>query len=320
MDEDERLLNSEEGKKLSSKERRQLRNKVSARAFRSRRKEYITQLEGEVAGKATEVNELKVQNRALMEENARFRALAEKLLAHPAFHPFLDELSHDPELAQSLSKMAGVSSAPAPANKDLNPYSSQAQQLMPPPRSENPHIGMALMPEPQLDFASLTLGNNSWAVPSMGMPTFQQPQVFAVLELPEPAEPLNFSDLSGKGEESLLDRLASDDEKVELPEIEAPIKAEEPSIEKPAEESTTAPAFEFDGNDDTVTLYANSRPAASTPSDPLAIDLASEKPRFELVITTESEQQTLSDRLQRLTARMDASFYRISAMTSRLEL
>ena len=38
MDEDERLLVSEEGKKLSSKERRQLRNKVSARAFRSRRK------------------------------------------------------------------------------------------------------------------------------------------------------------------------------------------------------------------------------------------------------------------------------------------
>ena len=38
MDDDERLLNSEEGKKLSSKERRQLRNKVSARAFRSRRK------------------------------------------------------------------------------------------------------------------------------------------------------------------------------------------------------------------------------------------------------------------------------------------
>ena len=38
MDEDERLLNSEEGKKLDSKLRRQLRNKVSARQFRSRRK------------------------------------------------------------------------------------------------------------------------------------------------------------------------------------------------------------------------------------------------------------------------------------------
>lgn len=42
MDEDERLLASEEGKKLSSKERRQLRNKVSARAFRSRRKGKFT--------------------------------------------------------------------------------------------------------------------------------------------------------------------------------------------------------------------------------------------------------------------------------------
>jgi hypothetical protein len=38
MDEDEKFLASEEGKKLDSKERRQLRNKVSARAFRSRRK------------------------------------------------------------------------------------------------------------------------------------------------------------------------------------------------------------------------------------------------------------------------------------------
>lgn len=38
MDEDERLLNSEEGKKLTPKERRQLRNKVSARHFRKRRK------------------------------------------------------------------------------------------------------------------------------------------------------------------------------------------------------------------------------------------------------------------------------------------
>lgn len=44
MDEDERLLASDEGKKLSSKERRQLRNKVSARAFRSRRKGKHTSL------------------------------------------------------------------------------------------------------------------------------------------------------------------------------------------------------------------------------------------------------------------------------------
>jgi chemotaxis protein histidine kinase CheA len=38
MDPDAKLLNSEEGKKLPAMKRRQLRNKVSARAFRSRRK------------------------------------------------------------------------------------------------------------------------------------------------------------------------------------------------------------------------------------------------------------------------------------------
>jgi hypothetical protein len=45
MDEDEKFLASEEGKKLSSQERRQLRNKVSARAFRGRRKgkQYLPQ-------------------------------------------------------------------------------------------------------------------------------------------------------------------------------------------------------------------------------------------------------------------------------------
>ena len=51
MDDDERLLASEEGKKLSSKERRQLRNKVSARAFRSRRKGKTTIRTGYEAGR-----------------------------------------------------------------------------------------------------------------------------------------------------------------------------------------------------------------------------------------------------------------------------
>ncbi|KAK9454974.1 hypothetical protein V1511DRAFT_460254 [Dipodascopsis uninucleata] len=76
MDEDERLLASEEGKKLSSKERRQLRNKVSARHFRLRRKEYITHLEELIAQKSTESHSLKVENDNLRMENKR---LAEAL-------------------------------------------------------------------------------------------------------------------------------------------------------------------------------------------------------------------------------------------------
>jgi hypothetical protein len=258
-----------------------------------------------------------MENRALMEENARFRSLAEKLLRHPAFHPFLDDLSRDPELAQSLSKMVGGSPTPVP--KDAGPYSSQAQQFMPPPQSDNPHIGMALMPEPPLDFSNLSLGNNNWAVPSMGMSNFQQPQVFAVLEVPEPAEPLNLENLSGKGDDSFLDRLSSDDEKADYPEIESPIKTEQPVIKHPIEESVPAPAFEFDENDPDVTLFATPSPrAAPVASEPTALEMSSEKPHFELVIADEAEQQRLNEKLDRMMAKMDASFNRIGAMTSRL--
>ncbi|TIA26859.1 hypothetical protein D6C81_00376 [Aureobasidium pullulans] len=117
MDEDERLLNSEEGKKLSSKERRQLRNKVSARAFRSRRKEYISQLEGEVAMKAQEANELRVENRSLEEENGRCRRLIEVLLRHPAYAPFIEDISKDPSIAGPLAQAQQGTAGSVPSQR-----------------------------------------------------------------------------------------------------------------------------------------------------------------------------------------------------------
>jgi hypothetical protein len=39
--------------------------------------------------KSNECNELRTQNRSLMEENARSRAFIERLLRHQAFTPFL---------------------------------------------------------------------------------------------------------------------------------------------------------------------------------------------------------------------------------------
>ncbi|KAI0031586.1 hypothetical protein K488DRAFT_51771 [Vararia minispora EC-137] len=60
---------------MSSKEKRQLRNKISARNFRVRRKEYITTLEGDVAERdrlidaiRTELGSTKSENAALREE------------------------------------------------------------------------------------------------------------------------------------------------------------------------------------------------------------------------------------------------------------
>jgi hypothetical protein len=318
MDEDERLLNSEEGKKLSSKERRQLRNKVSARAFRSRRKEYIGQLEGELAVKTNEANDLKLQNRALMEENARFRALSEKLLSHAAFRPFLDEISRDPELAQSLSKISGSSSqsatpTPQPAQKDVDPFAG-SQQFMA-QQNQNQHVGMVMMPEPPIDFSSLNLGGNNWPVPA-GMNNFQSHQVFAVLEVPQPAE-IDLAALSGKSESSVVESF-SEQSKYDAPEIETPEHSKgevafEHSSVKEVESETSA--CQFDAADPAFTLYAN----PSSTSAPLKLEhpfVSSEKPHFELVIASDADIQSTSDRLSKMCTRMDASFSKLDALMS----
>ncbi|EIN09019.1 hypothetical protein PUNSTDRAFT_52422 [Punctularia strigosozonata HHB-11173 SS5] len=72
---DEWRPSPEEYKKMSSKEKRQLRNKISARNFRIRRKEYITTLEGDIAERdrlleaiRSELGSTKDENRALRQE------------------------------------------------------------------------------------------------------------------------------------------------------------------------------------------------------------------------------------------------------------
>ncbi|KAI8884060.1 hypothetical protein K501DRAFT_285056 [Backusella circina FSU 941] len=56
-------------KMMTSKEKRQIRNKISARNFRVRRKEYITQLEEKVSEYETIIKQLKEQNDKLQKVN-----------------------------------------------------------------------------------------------------------------------------------------------------------------------------------------------------------------------------------------------------------
>jgi len=84
----------EEYKKMSSKEKRQLRNKISARNFRVRRKEYITTLEGDIAERdrlidaiREELGSTKLENVALRQEvDALKRAMLEGR-ANPGLPP-----------------------------------------------------------------------------------------------------------------------------------------------------------------------------------------------------------------------------------------
>ncbi|EXV05319.1 bZIP transcription factor [Metarhizium robertsii] len=306
MDEDERLLASEEGKKLSSKERRQLRNKVSARAFRSRRKEYISQLEAEIANKVNENGDLRSQNRALMDENKRLSDLTRMLLSSPSFSTFLDNLSANPTGLPQGSPVKIEQNPQQEQNqvpKDVNAYNSQF--------SSQQQIGMAMIPEQTMDFSLLSLGN-----------TYNfQPQVF-VVDTPEVPNAIDASVLSGKTSNFVEESFSSDDEKVEVPVIERPLKTK--AIETPE-----APVDEEFESDPEFALF-HSEPATTT-TTPKDIDtenltgidlfggIESEKmfARYELVNATEEEATAAfaMARVQRISASIDSVVSRLELLT-----
>ncbi|KAJ4410174.1 hypothetical protein N0V91_002183 [Didymella pomorum] len=311
MDEDERLLASEEGKKLSSKERRQLRNKVSARAFRSRRKEYIGQLEGEVAQKVQEANELRNQNNALMEENRRQQAFIERLLRHQAFNPFLEDLVKEQQEMSAPAPLASMPSSSTPVAPAQAPAHFQFSQ------PENTHVGMTMVPETQLDFAMLNINNNNNANWNManGFNGYQ-PRVFAVTELPEgPANPLDISAMSGKGHSTIF---AVEDEA----STEEELKADYPVIERPVqfEQTVMAPVEEDDAEDEEYDLYRSSPAPSAAPSAPVELTFTIEKvSRFTLVVADEASEAVLAECLEKKIAAMEPAFQRIAAITSMLD-
>jgi hypothetical protein len=305
MDEDERLLASEEGKKLSSKERRQLRNKVSARAFRSRRKEYISQLEGEIATKVNENNDLRSQNRALLEENTRLSDLTRMLLSSPSFSGFLDTLASNPQAAQTAQavqqpqpQQQQVEQPQRQIRKDINPYAAQQQM-------QQQQIGMAMIPEHNMDFSMLDLNEN-------GAFSYQ-PQVFSVLSLPDAV--IDTEILSGKS--SSFTPLASDDEKVELPKVERMPVTKTETVELPEvvdEEFDADPAF---------ALYAYTSTVKSEPELDLSFlaNLSLKPSNYELVVVPEVDEATADAamrRVERLSADMDACLERLSRLSCHL--
>jgi hypothetical protein len=119
-DEDEKMLASEEGRRLNPRERRQLRNKVSARNFRVRRKgmlfnlscsnaEYIGHLETLVESQTQEIEQLKQSLNSMQIENAQLRQESGFLRSIA-----LNQQQQQPQPAPSTEPM------PHP-NKDVNP-------------------------------------------------------------------------------------------------------------------------------------------------------------------------------------------------------
>ncbi|KAK8094113.1 hypothetical protein PG997_000798 [Apiospora hydei] len=296
MDEDERLLNSEEGKKLSSKERRQLRNKVSARAFRSRRK-------------VTENGELRSQNRALLEENRRLSDLTRMLLSSNAFSGFLDHLSSNPNASapQQPQRVEQRVEETRQVPKDVNPYSAAQQQ-------QQQQVSMVMVPEQTMDFSMLNLNS--------GDAFNYQPQVFTVMETPELPE-FDAAILAGKASDAEFE---SEKSKVEVSAIEAPplLESTKPELsEVPATQVTSTENVTADLDGDI--FDDDAAPAVAEPKDEsrehgLFGGIQTEKafPRFELVDAAE-EADAISaralKRVQRMGASMEATMERLERLT-----
>ncbi|KAE8209432.1 hypothetical protein CF327_g6588 [Tilletia walkeri] len=126
---------AEEYKRLSSKEKRQLRNKISARNFRTRRKEYIGQLEDQIAdrdqiieGLRQQVAQLTVVNRGLDEE---VKTLKARTLSQTDVSRILDALQKNIGGAGMNPVSAASAAAGLSAMSEMGPPAAPIQHAGP---------------------------------------------------------------------------------------------------------------------------------------------------------------------------------------------
>ena len=296
--------------------------------------EYIGQLEGEIAAKAAEADDLRAKNEELMAENTRLTDLTRMLLASPAFSTFLNDLS------------GGVPSAPAQASspaqtptmkteqtqshihKDVNPHQVAAQQAQNSQQNDR-QVGMTLIPEQTIDYTAFDTSNPGWIDNNMDFSLYDA-QVFSVTALPqgpsldELRSELSSVMLSGKS----LNFVGSytPDGKNDGPIIE--LMPTTPSVAEdaiPAIGSTDD--IGCDESDPAFALYAdtpsNLQRAPVQSEEPLFGSIGLEKAFGRVEITLEEElcgdEQVSSvamEKFQRLCSVMEEAFERISAVTS----
>ena len=226
-------------------------------------------------------------------------------MRHKAFTPFLEEMVQDEALAAQAPR-ASIPSAPTPVAAAPAPAPFQFSQ----PEA------MTMVPETQLDFSMLNINNNANNGAAWNGFNGYQPRVFAVTELPEgPANPLDISAMSGKGHSTIFaaeDAASADEDlKPDYPVIKRPVQTAQP----------TMAAVEEEDVDDEYDLYRSSPAPSAAPVAP--VELAMTNPekasRFTLVVSDETSEAVLAERLERRMAAMEPAFLRIAAITAMLD-
>ncbi|KAI0200566.1 hypothetical protein F4808DRAFT_155284 [Astrocystis sublimbata] len=226
MDDDERLLASDAGKQLTSKERRQLRNKVSARAFRSRRKELINSMEHDLTAKDREVNDLRAENSAVKAELERLQYFIRSLLTAPQFNNLLETLARDPaELQSRIQPPVDQNQPDATMPKDVGSlHASSFMQTQQHPQQ----LGMIMLPQQSMPFP---------VSQNVSFNTFHSTETYAVLEItPGFPEEIDLGALTGKTSSTIDETIVvdSDNGKTDAPTLAATIACTSDESQAPA--------------------------------------------------------------------------------------
>jgi hypothetical protein len=186
--------------------------------------EYIGQLEGEVAQKAAECDQLRARNRHQAEQIAQLTNLTRSMLAHPAFATFAEDMSNDPNILSSTTSAStsntSATSTSTKVKQESSKSSSSKQQTSQPQQQEQQQQKQQAQQQTMrdsMDFSMHNLGSSHW-----NNVNFQQPTVMAVYELPSPVLP-STSALAGKN-----DILAEIFAPLQLPTVLPVPKAQQP--------------------------------------------------------------------------------------------
>ncbi|KAM6492733.1 hypothetical protein JOM56_012457 [Amanita muscaria] len=154
--------------KMSSKEKRQLRNKISARNFRVRRKEYITTLEGDIADRdrlldavRTELGSTQSENLALRQEIA---ALKKILLEGGGGE--LASLNLPPPAPLALSKSGSMSASGAGSGSIASVSGFSSLGETPTPAAATASSSSCVIDPALTPHSSATSANVSLALPT----------------------------------------------------------------------------------------------------------------------------------------------------------
>lgn len=219
--------------------------------------EYIGQLEGEVAAKTNETNDLRLQNRALAEENARLMDLTRMLLSSPHFSSFLNDMSMNGLPASQPGQQQQQQQQQAA--KDPNPsHVSEDIQM------QNQQVGLAMVPEQSVDFAGMDMNTPGWNT-GIDM-NYNNTPVFAVLDVPRGPD-LDSAVLSGKSSNS-VGPICTDETKEQIPSIQRPPPpvADSSTEEDEKRRMKLAPEVEIDESDPSLALFYDQPMSSSSPA------------------------------------------------------